>query len=75
MQERTEWGHRFIWNNEHAGWESTSGNKVVVLPPSASEKHWRLAVAHLEQTYDFSGEDAERRAFCVAEGYTRQPLS
>ncbi len=72
--DRTDYGHRFQWLGE--SWFSTSGQKVEVIPPKTLDDRWWI-VLHDQPTVepmDFRGEDAEGRAFCVAEGYTRQKL-
>lgn len=71
-KDRIMYGHLFVWNEELRAWESTSGNRVCVLPPDNNNPDWRIAVEHLEQTLRFTGENTEERAFCLAELYTRQ---
>jgi len=69
--DRTEFGHLFHWDEHERAWVSTSGNKVLVLPPDTPTQPWLLMVED-DEPIRFSGHDAEKRAFVVAEGFTRQ---
>lgn len=68
---RDEYGMFFMWDESLGFWYSTSGRLVVVVPPTVQRKWWTCVVAN--RLLEFSGDDAEERAFCVAEGFTRQP--
>lgn len=73
-----KYGHTWKWrepNGDMRGhWESTEGNLVMIFPPNAQIDYWSILEDH-EVTHKFSGDDAEERAFSVAEAFTRQPLS
>lgn len=73
---RKEWGHVFKWNYETQEWETTTGRQVFIKVPNAEEedkdKIWLIRVPGTKINMPFIGEDAEQRAFCVAEGYSRQ---
>lgn len=81
LKDREEEGHFFHYSTTAGGiygpgWENTSkGNRVVVLPPFESRKAWLVAVPHLEDSSEIIGEDAEERAFSVADLFIRQQTS
>ena len=70
--ERTEFGHNFKWNTETREWETTTGRKVLITPPNKFNTYWYVSVPSTGTCLPFCGDDAEKRAFCVAEGYSRQ---
>jgi hypothetical protein len=71
-QDRSEFGHDFKWNAESGEWETTSGRKVYVRPSNPDNSYWVIRVPSTYTEHTFTGNDAEARAFCVAEGYSRQ---
>lgn len=70
--DRKEFGHDFRWYKRPGFWHSTSRKHVIVVPPSSLHESWLVIVPDDKTSYDFSGHNAERRAFAVAEGLTRQ---
>jgi hypothetical protein len=52
-------------------WRSTSGRTVRIFPPLVEKQPWQVVVygdGGVEvPSYEISGDDAERRAFCVGE--------
>lgn len=73
---RKEYDHDWVWENGtvnviRSHWKSSKGNLVRVYPPSDEIDHWFVTVCDMDG-HKFTGEDAETRAFAVAEGYTRQ---
>lgn len=70
--ERIEFGHKFRWNAETNNWETTAGREVLVRPPSKLSAYWYVSVPSTGTQLPFCGADAEKRAFCVAESYSRQ---
>lgn len=76
MPERIEYGHTFREDSFFPGtWCSTEGNAVIVTKPRKDKKNWEVFVVATNKTLEMSGEDAERRAFCVAEIFTKQQLT
>jgi hypothetical protein len=55
-------------------WQTTSGNLVRVFPPFVGYGYWTIYIndAAGEDTRPLCGYDAEARAFCGAEVYSRQ---
>ena len=75
MEDRTEFGHLFHavdGHGNHPYWKSTSGKEVIIIPSSKYSSLWFVFVVPDGELLCFTGEDVEQRAFCVAEGYTRQ---
>lgn len=70
--DRTEFGHKFKWNIANREWETTSGRKVFVRAPDTFNMFWYVRVPSTNTDQALSGVDAEKRAFCIAEGYSRQ---
>ncbi len=71
---RKEFGHQFVWLKRPGCWCSTSGQSVMVVPPSdvGSREPWLCIVPGQIRVEEFIGHQAEQRAFSVAEAYTRQ---
>lgn len=66
------YGQTWTWRQDYTGhWVSTAGLLVSIFPPSGDANEW-LVVNGYGKSHRFTGEDAEERAFCVAEGFTRQ---
>lgn len=72
-QDRVEYGQTFKWCPRSGFWRSTSGKREVHVVPPKRGRSWRVVVPSLQKSQDLTGENAEARAFSVAEGYTRQP--
>lgn len=55
-------------------WQTTSGNLVMVFPPDAKNNCWITYINDEagEDIHHMIGYDAEARAFCGAEVYSRQ---
>lgn len=76
MQERIEYGHTFRRDPLFPrSWTSTEGNLVIVTEPDEETSNWKVLVVATDTVLEMSGEDAEGRAFCVAELFTRQQLT
>lgn len=76
--EREEYGHKYRFETDSMipRWKSIGeGNQVSVTPPTKDFPHWRVWVPHMEAHYDFSGEDAEKRAFGAAALFITQKRS
>ena len=73
--ELKKFGHR--WEGREANvlmrshYRSTTGNLVLVFPPSAGITSWYVLVCD-DELYEVTGEDAMANAFMTAEAYTRQ---
>lgn len=61
--------------NKQSGWVSLEGNRVVVTQISLEPPKWNVWVPHMDNNYPVFGEDAEKRAFCIADGFIRQQTS
>jgi hypothetical protein len=70
--DRVEFEHQFKWNAATREWETTTGRKVYVKPAESSSQYWMVRVPSTQLSVPLCGEDVERRAFCVAEVYSRQ---
>ncbi len=70
--DRIEYGHKFIWLANGNHWKSTSGQDVRVYPPTEKNPDWMVKIPTQERAFPLRGDDVEKRAFCVAEGFTRQ---
>lgn len=68
---RIEFGHQFNWNAEIQAWETTNVHKVLVRAPDALNPFWSVSVPRYNTDYRIQGENAEQRAFSIAEGYAR----
>ncbi len=64
-----EWREKNLLMTGH--WKSTAGNLVFIFPPPDDSAEWWINIMD-EDVLNFTGEDAEKRAFCVAECFTRQ---
>jgi hypothetical protein len=74
LEDRTEFGHMFKFLGK--SWLSTSGQKVEVVPPEVLGEPWLVVLRDQgNSSMELVGHDAEERAFCVAEVFTRQQLS
>ena len=71
-RDRTEFGHLFKWNAQTREWETTTGRKVFVRAPDTLNLFWLVRVPSTGVNQPLTGEDAEERAFCIAEVYSRQ---
>ncbi len=71
-RDRVEFGHKFKWSYDTWRWETTAGRKVFVSPPLVPGHYWYVTVPSTGVDLPLSGTDAENRAFCIAEGYSRQ---
>lgn len=73
MREKDVYGTIFIEDAPNRRWTNLEGiRKVQVFSPSSfNDNSWRI-ITEYGQVLDFTGKDAEDRAFCVAEGLTRQ---
>lgn len=71
---RKEFNHYFVWDRLVGAWSTTKGNKVFVIPPLKPEDPWKVEVYATRKVHDLTGEDVEKRAFCIAEGFSRQQL-
>ncbi len=76
---RVCYGHTFVYilgqGIEPTHWESTAGNKVWIIPSERHNESWFVYVVTTRRLDEFTGEDAEERAFCTAEVYTHQSLT
>lgn len=75
---KAAWGHLWRWCTDAPGmlphWQSTKGNVVRIFPPLKERHPWQVVVygvADDAKSCEVVGDDAENRAFCIAEGYTR----
>lgn len=68
--DREEQGQTFRWRPYGNFWHSSVGGLVLVFPPRNPNKPWRVLSSHGE--YEVQGEDAEKRAFVVADSYAHQ---
>ncbi len=67
---RTEYGHTFVWYEQPGCWFSTSGQPVMVAPPTKPHQNWlvvTLMPGGKPKPYEIRGEGAEARAFAVAQ--------
>ncbi len=72
-RDRTEYGQLFKWNPESCEWETTTGRKIFVkFVGEFGTTWWFVRVPHAREEHQLVGDDAEQRAFCVAESYSRQ---
>lgn len=71
-KDRTEFGHLFKWNPENQEWETTTGCQVFVRAPGTINLFWLVRVPNSNREYQLVGENAEKRAFSIAEMYSRQ---
>ncbi len=70
--DRTEDGHFFKWNERKEHWEIKvgEGERVFVIPPSDSEKAWKLRIfGDHPQELKFEGDDGEIHCFAFAAGF------
>ncbi len=72
MSFRTEAGHVFEKNLSNIAWKTTSGKLVYVWPPYGEITFWRVEVLSTGTIETVEGEDAEKRAFSIAERFSRQ---
>lgn len=73
--DRMMYGHKFIYVAELDCWRSSSGKTVLVFPPSPHKKavnSWWVIIPEHREERQIKGRGAEKRAFVVAEVYTRQ---
>jgi len=77
-KDRTEFGHKWKWQKADSimrgHWKSGKGNLVRVFPPCGSVTSWLVTVCD-EENYKLTGQNAEQRAFAIAEPFTRQVRS
>jgi hypothetical protein len=71
INDRTEAGHLFQGLPQAGCWSTTNGRKVLVFPPGTSLSWW-VVIPSTRQQHVLTGEDAGKRAFSIAEGYSRQ---
>ena len=73
--QKEAYGHTWEWRGSNPTmrrhWKSTSGNLVLIFPPTETISSWYVNVCD-DECYELTGKDVEDRAFCVAETYTRQ---
>lgn len=81
-QTRTEYGCEFEFHDvpmdhfpHRPYWESMKGNKVQVWPPLPNDGQWHVYVVDTREHYNMTGDNVEKRAFAVAEGFTRRDHS
>jgi hypothetical protein len=70
--DRTEYGHDFRWYERPGCWHTTAGKAVVVVPPTKPHESWLIIIPDDDTVEEFEGHEAEKRAFCLADGYRRQ---
>jgi hypothetical protein len=73
--DRIEFGRKYIWPPDLGFWyaELKKGeNPVQIFPPTDARSGWYVVVPRTERFEHPIGDNAERRAFAMAEGYITQ---
>ncbi len=71
--DRTEFDHNFRALPDINAWTTTSGREVLIYPPLEKQSDWWVDVPSQNRKVSLRGRHVVARAFCIAEGFSRQP--
>ncbi|HYF12789.1 MAG TPA: hypothetical protein VD928_00625 [Candidatus Paceibacterota bacterium] len=72
LLDRFEFGQLFRWHPTPGFWRTTKGNLAFVFPGSEETgEPWMYFIPDFEEFHSLRGENAEERAFAIADAYSR----